>query len=223
MDRQLEELLKEARQVPRLSDLVRARVLARARASLAADTTLTVVAPRHVQTRGSRLAIAFAAAVAAAAGGATVGAFAALGVRAPRIVETEPAPPSGPVLRSRPTKGNGTKSSGVTNESVPAASARRPRSLTSAHDALSAELDLLRRAQGAYARNDFANALALVSEHQRQFPNARLAEEREALRAWSLSGAGRRPEARRAAQSFTVRFPHSVLVPSLRELAEATE
>ena len=82
---------------------------------------------------------------------------------------------------------------------------------------------LLRRAQGAYARNDFGDALALVSEHQRQFPNARLAEEREALRAWSLSGAGRRGEARRAAQSFTLHFPHSVLLPSLRELAEATK
>ena len=56
-----------------------------------------------------------------------------------------------------------------------------------AQESYAAELALLQRAQVAYAGRDFPGALALVAEHARQFPNGRLAEEREALRVRSLA------------------------------------
>ena len=79
----------------------------------------------------------------------------------------------------------------------------------------SAEVELLQRAQLAYARRDFSSALALVAEHARHFPRGPLAEECEALRVESLVGAGRADQARRAGRDFASRFPRSVLLPRI--------
>jgi len=79
------------------------------------------------------------------------------------------------------------------------------------------ELGLLRRAQVAYASQDFSAALVLVAEHARRFPGGRLSEEREALRVRSLVGSGRVDDARRAVTAFAARFPRSVLLSRLRE------
>jgi hypothetical protein len=92
-----------------------------------------------------------------------------------------------------------------------------------AQESYAAELDLLKRAQAAYAERDFADALVLVAKHAQRFPKGRLAEEREALRVRSLAGAGRRVEARRAAAAFADRFPRSVLMPRLQEALEVAE
>jgi hypothetical protein len=50
-----------------------------------------------------------------------------------------------------------------------------------------------------------------------------LAEERDALRIRALVGAGRTPEARRAAAAFANRFPRSVLLPRLKEMLSAAK
>jgi hypothetical protein len=87
-------------------------------------------------------------------------------------------------------------------------------------DALAAELDLLRRARGAYRARDFSGALLLLAEHDRRFPQGHLAEEREALHVRSLAGAGRADEARQAAAAFAARFPRSVLLSRVTQAAE---
>ena len=95
---------------------------------------------------------------------------------------------------------------------------RSPRPAT-AQESYVAELDLLQRAQAAYAERDFSGALVLVAEHARRFPNGRLAEEREALRVRSLAGSEHGEEAHRAVEGFANRFPRSVLMPRLRQTA----
>ena len=84
-----------------------------------------------------------------------------------------------------------------------------------AQESYAAELDLLQRAQVAYAARDFSDVLARVAEHSRRFPNGRLAEEREALRVHALEGSGRTEEAHRAAAAFADRFPRSIMLPRL--------
>ncbi len=86
---------------------------------------------------------------------------------------------------------------------------------------LSAELDLLSRAQAAYTRGDFSQALSLLAEQAREFPNGHLAEEREALRVRSLMRSGRTDESHRAAAAFTQRFPRSALLAHVQEGSES--
>jgi len=86
-------------------------------------------------------------------------------------------------------------------------------------DAVRAELRLLRQARVAVAREDFAAALPPIAEHARRFKDGRLTEEREALRVRALVGLGRSDEARRAAESFRTRFPHSVLLPAVGQMS----
>jgi hypothetical protein len=81
------------------------------------------------------------------------------------------------------------------------------------------ELQLLRLARAAVARQDFAAALVPIGEHARRFTNGRLTEEREALRVRALSGLGRTEDARRAANAFESRFPRSVLLPAVSHMA----
>ena len=80
-------------------------------------------------------------------------------------------------------------------------------------DPFAAELDLLQRAHGAYTRRDFSAALTLIAEHARRFAHGHLAEQREALRVRSLAGSGHADEAHRAAAAFAIQFPRSVLLP----------
>jgi hypothetical protein len=95
--------------------------------------------------------------------------------------------------------------------------------MQAANDVLAAELDLLRRARGAYRQRDFSGALRLVAEHDRRFPQGHLAEEREALRVRSLAEAGRAAEARQAAAAFAARFPRSVLLSRVTQESDSAE
>jgi hypothetical protein len=85
------------------------------------------------------------------------------------------------------------------------------------------ELLLLGEARSAVAERDFATALVLLTEHARRFENGMLTEEREALLVRTLSGLGRAEEARRAADAFETRFPHSVLVRAIRRRMAAPD
>ena len=80
------------------------------------------------------------------------------------------------------------------------------------------ELRVLRPAQQAVARQDFATALAAIAEHQRRFPSGRLAEEREALRVKALLGLGRDADAQQAGATFRKRFPRSALHERMGEM-----
>jgi hypothetical protein len=81
------------------------------------------------------------------------------------------------------------------------------------------EIGLLEQARAAVARNDFAGSLEPLAVHARRFKHGRLAEEREALRIRALVGLGRHEEVRRAAAAFRTRFPRSLLVPIVNQLA----
>ena len=90
-------------------------------------------------------------------------------------------------------------------------------------ESYAAEIDLLQHAQSRYASHEFSDVLVLVAEHARQFPNGRLAEEREALRIRSLAGAGRAEDAGRALAAFAARFPQSALLLRLQDTIAAVE
>jgi hypothetical protein len=89
--------------------------------------------------------------------------------------------------------------------------ARRPRRIVT-------ELDLLQPARAAVARQDFADALRLIAEHDRRFADGHLLEEGEALRIEALVGLDRIEEARDAALGFARRFPRSVLLPTITRI-----
>jgi hypothetical protein len=220
---EVQAVIVQGRQIRRAPDVVRARLLARARLAAAASTQarrlgMPETAPA---SRGRRLAFAAAALLLFSAAAAT----AALYTHAWRSAEL------GPTLRGSPETPSvhAAAPKHAVSEVEPAPQALSSRKSQRLHRALSpqesyaAELYLLQRAQSEYASQDFPDALVLVAEHARRFPNGRLAEEREALRVRSLAGAGRGDQARRALLAFARRFPRSVLLPRLREQARAAE
>ncbi|HEY0468635.1 MAG TPA: hypothetical protein VGC79_30785 [Polyangiaceae bacterium] len=71
------------------------------------------------------------------------------------------------------------------------------------------EFALLARAQAVLARNP-GLALALASDHERNFPNGALVQERELVAIDALLRLGRRAEASGRAARFHQQFPSSV-------------
>jgi hypothetical protein len=209
-----EALLERGRIIRRAPEVVRARAMARARATVAAAAAVPAPPiPKHA--RGVGMAVAASVALVL---GAT-GAAAALRGWIPH--RSQPTPPSiasaippvrvsAPALPARPA---------VAPEVTSIAKPHRPVRLVTAQESYAAELELLHRAQAAYTRRDFSNALVLLAEHGRGFPNGRLAEQREALRVRSLVGSDRAEEARQAVAAFARRFPRSVLLRRLQETA----
>jgi len=217
-DREVEEIVERGRRVRPLPDVVRARALARARATVAAaeSSTPAVMPPAVARRRVGRMAAAAALTLLLGAAGAV----AALRAGALDRFRSAPASPSSPPAvtpeRIAPVPSEPPPSAAP---EPPAAVKRRPGRTASAQESYAAELRLLHRAQVAYAGEDLSAALMLVAEHARRYPSGRLAEEREALRIRSLAAAGRREDARRATATFAARFPRSVLLPRLQQTA----
>jgi hypothetical protein len=209
-DPELDVLLEGGKVIQRVPEVVRARSLSRARATMAAMAVIPHEAISAVRWRG--LTVALAASLALAVGAAV--ATAALRGRTPS--PSQPAPPAIPHLE-RPNHSASLdvlpSSSMAVPQSTFAAKPQRPWRPAAVQESYAAELDLLARAQVAYASREFSNTLVLVAEHGRKFPSGRLAEEREALRVRALEGAGRTEEARRAATAFASRFPRSIMLP----------
>jgi hypothetical protein len=211
-DPELDALLEAGRVIPRVPEVVRTRVLSRARATMATTAALPHESTPSVRRR--TLTVALAASLALVVGAAV--ATAALLGRAPS--SSQPAPLAIPhterplhnstldVLPSLPT---------VAPQSAFPARQQPWKRAATAQESYAAELELLQRAQVAYAAREFHHVLARVAEHVRKFPSGRLAEEREALRVRALEGAGRTEEARRAAAVFASRFPRSIMLPRL--------
>jgi hypothetical protein len=212
------------RRVP--ADL-RARVLARGRAIIAAGPAIPgapihelAIPPQVPVTRGrGRVWIAWAAALAVASG--AVGAAAALRSHIAARAQNAAAVPASvaavPAAHTRRPAEPSSEATPAAEERDANASRNRRARPTANADAVTAELDVLQRAHAAYTRRDFSTALALAAEHARRFPTGQLAEQREALRVRSLFGSGRSEEARRAATVFAARFPRSVLLPRIQD------
>jgi len=213
-DPELDVLLEAGRVIERVPEVVRARSLSRARATMAAMAAISHEPIPAVRRRGLTVALAASLALVVGAAAAT----AALRSRA--LNPSQPVSPAIPhterpmhnatvdVPPSLPT---------IAPQSTFTAKPQRWVHSTPAQESYAAELDLLARAQVAYAAREFSEVLARVAEHGRRFPNGRLAEEREALHVRALQGAGRTEEARRAAAAFESRFPRSIMLPRLSE------
>jgi TolA-binding protein len=227
VDPELESLLRFRAVARQLPDDVRGRVLARSRASVSGRRAISRAAPftgpkpwAPTISRGGRLRrLAIAASIAIVAGAA--GAVAALRSRA---ADAPPAAlPESSVSFPAPVRGATVLEPEVDAvTTAPATPAHH--TMTSKHHAPRArgadplaEVELLQHAHLAYARRDFRDALAMVAEHARRFPDGPLAEECEALRVESLLAAGHAIEARRAGAVFASRFPRSVLLPGIEQ------
>ncbi|HXU64947.1 MAG TPA: hypothetical protein VN962_24785 [Polyangia bacterium] len=214
-------LLQHEREIPPVPAAVRARALARARASLEGRSQAAYV-PRVAAPPRLRWAVAacvtFAAAAAVGAG--------AYEVRLHLVPQAPvPAAPAAPVVaRPAPVTAPAVAPAvePIAEAELPAVSHEITTPRLSRTDSDRAELRLVRMARSAVARQDFGAALGLLTEHARRFKDGRLAEEREALRVRALAGLGRTEEARRAAGQFQARFPRSVLLPAVRQMPGAT-
>jgi hypothetical protein len=220
-DRDLETMLERGRAIRPLPDVVRARALARARATIAqgAEAAPAPVAAPPARTHGRRIALAAAftlliggAGAVAAIHGGVLERFRPAPAPIPRTRIDPPRPQSPPAVAKEEEP-----------ESLPKRIEKHRARPPTAQESYAAELGLLHRAHVAYASRDFSSALVLVAEHARRFPNGRLAEEREALRVRSLAGSGRTADARRAVAAFATRFPRSVLLPRLQDAAGKTD
>jgi hypothetical protein len=208
-------LLAVEKKISAVPDDAKARAVARAQASLLArDWAIAPRSPRIVRPRllaaaGVSLLIAVAGAAAfqmqrrAAPEPSVRSAPARAGVEPPITPSVEPVVLTQKILPPKPI-------------SRPSRTARTPTVAREPGD----ELPLLREAREAVGRRAFADALARLAEHEARFPNGRFAEEREALKVRSLSGLGRKGEARRAAEAFRTHFPHSVLLPAMNEAVQ---
>jgi hypothetical protein len=82
---------------------------------------------------------------------------------------------------------------------------------SSALSSLGAETTLLQDARAALDRGDAAGALALLDEHEREFPLGVLTEERLATRVFALCSLGRQAEAQGVAERLLRHAPSSPL------------
>ena len=211
-DPELKVLLDAGRVIQRVPDVVRTRSLSRARVTMAAMAAIPHELVPTLRGRGLTVALAASLALAVSAAVAT----AALLGRAPS--PSQPAPPA--IHYAERPMHNSTLdvSPSLPRVAPPSTFTAKPQHWVrpaTAQESYAAELDLLQRAQVAYAAREFADVLVRVAEHGRRFPSGRLAEEREALRVRALEGAGRKEEARRAAAAFADRFPRSIMLPRL--------
>jgi hypothetical protein len=221
VDPEILALLEHSKMLRPLPEVVRTRALERARAAMTSPAPAGRVAARVAASTGwpwlrvAAAAAVFLALVAAGAVAAFRGRVPVQGELARSSSARVPPPVRAVVPAQRPVPPPVELE--ATGETERPARAARP------HESYAAELGMLQRAQAAYARGDFADALGLLAEHARRFPKGRLAEERDALRVRALVGAGRTPEARRAAAAFANRFPRSVVLPRLKEMLSAAE
>lgn len=77
------------------------------------------------------------------------------------------------------------------------------------------ELRLLRKAQVHLKKEQLKDALSVLEEHARRFPEGQVAEERQALQAITLCKLGR-PEGREAAKAFLQAHPASPQAPRVK-------
>jgi len=223
---QMEQLIEQAKTLRPVSPATRARVLKRVQASALAGAALWISEqPALLKGKWHKGWLGGAASATLLAGAA---ALALNGREKPATTLHRPDVTASPVVPSAPLEpASAASSTPAQSQSTPTApsavepsAARQPGRGSQSN---APELELLRRAHGAYGSGDFANALRLLAEHGRRFPNGSLAEEREALRVRALSGSGQSDSARRAARAFASKFPRSVLLSRTMTAADAGE
>jgi hypothetical protein len=130
-----------------------------------------------------------------------------------RVVTVEPAGDThAPVPTAASTEAPG-PSEAPPPEPAPAPPPPTPSAATTSDRSLARERSLIEAARSAVVRRDGAAALTATSDHQRQFPSGRLAEEREALAVQGLMLVGRADEAHARAEQFRRRYPNGLFLP----------
>jgi hypothetical protein len=134
--------------------------------------------------------------------------------RAP--ADTAPAVPSSPAPSTSAAISTTTTAAArppptTASGSAPAASA----SGAGRTDSLARERALLEVARTAFGRSDAQATLEALDRHRAEFPDGKLAEEREALAIEALVEAGRIPEARARGAQFRARYPKSILMQAV--------
>ena len=221
----IEALLAPARVVLDQPEIVRARLLARARASLRRGD-MVAYRPRRMGV----LRLVFAAAAGVAFVTSVAGAYQMLRRPTPPTNEGvwQPVPPASiPSASPEATVGLPLAPSLPETPENPTSAVIDPQTSAAAHRShLSRrersgieELRFLDRARQSEARGDYASVLVIAAEHERSFPAGRLAEEREVLRVKALVGLGRADDARRVAAKFRRQFPRSVLLQRIEDLS----
>ncbi|MBK7857030.1 MAG: hypothetical protein IPJ65_00140 [Archangiaceae bacterium] len=80
---------------------------------------------------------------------------------------------------------------------------------------LEAERTLVEQARAALARHESGPALEALAQHEREFPQGQLTEERMALQVLALVEHDERAAAAARAVKFRARYPHSLLQPAV--------
>jgi hypothetical protein len=206
------------------SEALKARAVERAQAVLDGERWSGIALRQEegrklfgLRSRAARVALLAAAAM-AFAGLAVAGAR--LVWREPEVTTRLPAPverPSSVTPRARSVGARGLAASdAVVNPSAespaPSAPAAPQRAHLSAPRQYEVELGLLEPARASMARGEYNAALGAIAQHQREYPNGQLTQEREALRVRALWGLGQRPAAEAAAARFRKRYPRSGLL-----------
>ncbi len=147
-----------------------------------------------------------------AGGAAGVALYASLAKAPPQQVVYIDRPVVQPVSSAAPPLD---ESDAVLQTSPPAVKPVAPRSSTSRSHAsqLSEERVILDEARAAISRGDTRQGFDSLERHRRLFPNALLAEERDALQVQALVKAARYDDARARADAFRKRAPGSLFLP----------
>ena len=220
---EIESLFAVERELVREPDEVRDRAVQRAQAALPRNPRVRLVSysrsPRRRigKVAGAAVMLSAACALAFYAGYRVKGNSRDEPVRAPAAVPSAVVPSVAKAPLATTSAAEILEP--ATTDSRPAKTkpAVSPKPVTES-EAYAMELGVLRPAQQAVARQDFAAALAAIAEHRRRFPSGRLAEEREALRVKALLGLGRDGEAQQAGAIFRKRFPRSALHERMDEM-----
>lgn len=141
-------------------------------------------------------------------------------VEAPKAPPVEAAPVEAMAVEPSPAPGVEPEPSPAVKpppavKASPPVRAPAPATAATRDTLLSRERSLLEVARTAMARGDVEGTLSAVEAHAKDFPQGRLAEEREVLFIQALTMAGRRAEALRHAESFRRDFPDSLLAPAV--------
>ena len=88
-------------------------------------------------------------------------------------------------------------------------------------DGLAAERKLVEMARTALARGQVDGALASLHRHARQYPNGRLAEERDGLLVQAMVAKGDYAQARARAARFARQYPHSLFSPAIEQALQS--
>lgn len=122
--------------------------------------------------------------------------------------------------RQAPAAARGERPSGSAAPGAPALGSAAPDAAAIARDELLREAGRLAEIRAALARSPEAS-LSLLDEHQAEFPEGRLAPERELIAIDALVRRGRADQARARAEAFLARFPTSPHAERVRRLTGA--